>query len=168
MQPPLGGPPQLQAPPARDPVTKLQILLGNLLKHFTVSRHPAVRSTALTTRSRFIFAHSFCVLCFTEHQDVVVHLSEVAPPRSVSGKVDVDGPPEIAEASSSAVRTTMTEEQLNEFIVSCAKGVGNLVHVIEEETEKIPEGIQSQVRHVHPPVALHGSCLHARVHSTQD
>ncbi|CDJ28758.1 uncharacterized protein EMH_0016360 [Eimeria mitis] len=111
MQPPLGGPPQLQAPPARDPVTKLQILLGNLLKHFT---------------------------------DVVVHLSDVAPPRSVSGAVDVDGASEAAEGSSSGVRTAMTEEQLNEFILSCSKGVGNLVHVIEEEAEKLPDAIQSQ------------------------
>ncbi|CDI75394.1 hypothetical protein, conserved [Eimeria praecox] len=107
MQPPLGVPPQLQAPPARDPVTKLQILLGNLLKHFT---------------------------------DVVVHLTEVAPPRSVSGAVDVDRQSEAGEA----VRTTMTEEQLNDFILNCSKGVGNLVHVIEEEAEKLPDAIQPQ------------------------
>lgn len=112
MQPSPGNPLLLQAPPARDPVTKLQILLGNLLKHFT---------------------------------DVVVHLSEVAPPRPITDAVDVDENVDTPEAPSAAPGSTvMTKEQLDNFILSCSKGVGSLVHLIEEEAEKLPDGIQAQ------------------------
>ncbi|OEH75835.1 uncharacterized protein LOC34620366 [Cyclospora cayetanensis] len=110
MQPPFGSPPSLQAPPARDPVTKLQILLGNLLKHFT---------------------------------EVVAHLSEVAPPLSISGTMEDEGAEEILETPSSAIKGALTREQLNDFVLGCSHGVGSLVHLIEEEMEKLPEGIQT-------------------------
>lgn len=84
----------------------------------------------------------------------MVHLSEMAPPRSVSGSVDVSESSETSATSNVVIRTAMTEEQLNEFILSCSKGVGTLVHTIEEEIEKLPEGVQSQVRERRP-----GECL---------
>ncbi|CDJ38231.1 hypothetical protein, conserved [Eimeria tenella] len=68
----------------------------------------------------------------------------MAPPRSVSGAVDVSESSEMSATSNVVIRTAMTEEQLNEFILSCSKGVGTLVHTIEEEIEKLPEVIQSQ------------------------
>ncbi|CDJ63176.1 hypothetical protein, conserved [Eimeria necatrix] len=68
----------------------------------------------------------------------------MAPPRSVSGSVDVSESSETSATSNVVIRTAMTEEQLNEFILSCSKGVGTLVHTIEEEIEKLPEGVQSQ------------------------
>ncbi|KAL8433355.1 hypothetical protein Efla_001909 [Eimeria flavescens] len=110
MQPPLGPPPPLQAPPARDPVTKLQILLGNLLKHFT---------------------------------DVVVHLSEVSPPRPLCPEAEAADSADAAAAKRPA-GNTLTPQQLDEFILNCSRGVGSLVHLIEEETEKLPDENQSQ------------------------
>ena len=76
----------------------------------------------------------------------MVHLSEVAPPRSVSGTVEVDGAVEPSGASSTYIRNTMTQEQLNDFILSCSRGVGSLVHQIEEETEKLPDSIHPEVK----------------------
>ncbi|KAL8449718.1 hypothetical protein Emed_002973 [Eimeria media] len=109
MQPPPGAPLPLQAPPARDPVTKLQIMLGNLLKHFT---------------------------------DVVVHLSEVAPSRSISGLVETVCTP--AEGTTPSAEGTLTSEQLNDFILNCSRGVGSLVQLIEEEADKLPDDNLSQ------------------------
>ncbi|KAL8437280.1 hypothetical protein ACSSS7_001043 [Eimeria intestinalis] len=135
MQPPPGAPLALQAPPARDPVTKLQILLGNLLKHFTWYR---IFFSVVTGMLR----HYICGVC----QDVVVHLSEVAPSRSLLGAVEAAPAP--AEGTSSAAGAapdgTMTQEQLNDFILSCSRGVGSLVQLIEEEANKLPDGYQSQ------------------------
>ncbi|KAL8273731.1 hypothetical protein Esti_002331 [Eimeria stiedai] len=115
MQPPPGAPLALQAPPARDPVTKLQILLGNLLKHFT---------------------------------DVVVHLSDVAPSRTISGGVQAAAASAegTTVAAGAAPDGTMTQEQLNDFILMCSRGVGSLVELIEEEANKLPDGNQAQTK----------------------
>ncbi|KAL8452817.1 hypothetical protein Emag_002190 [Eimeria magna] len=83
---------------------------------------------------------------FAAYQDVVVHLSEVAPSRSISGGVgaasaSAEG---TTSAAGAAPDNTMTQEQLNDFILSCSRGVGSLIQLIEEEANKLPDGNQSQ------------------------
>lgn len=68
--------------------------------------------------------------------------------------MEPDGAAEAPGASSTATPNVMTEQQLNEFILTCSRGVGSLVHLIEEEAEKLPEGIQPQVTYDSPKSSL--------------